>query len=79
MSWKAESISTKFYNDLYEEIIKRYKIKIEGKNIKLQIGSEEILKKQIDSDIGINLGDCPHKIKFNLGIQNNNELIYKVF
>ena len=67
------------FDDLYEEIIKRYKIKIEGKNVKLQIGSEEILKKQVDSDIGIDLGDCPDKIRFNLGQQNNNELIYKVF
>ena len=60
--------------------MRRRKIKIEGINSNLQIGSEENLKIQNGSDIGIDFGKCPEKIRFNFGIQNNdNDILYKVF
>jgi hypothetical protein len=55
-------------------------MKIEGLNAKLLIGTEENLKKQNGDDIGFDNGKCSDIIRFNLGIQNNdNDLIYKVF
>ena len=67
------------FNDFYKEILRKRKIKIEGINSNLLIGTENNLKLQQDSDIGIDFGKCPEKLRFSFGIQNNNELVYKVF
>ena len=44
--------------------------KIEGIYSNILIGTEENLKLQKDSDIGIDFGNCPEKLRFNFGIQN---------
>ena len=71
------------FDELYQEIKRRNeikKIKVEGLNAKLLIGTEENLKKQNGEDIGFDNGKCSDIIRFSLGIQNNyNDLIYKVF
>ena len=83
----GESLNQISHN-IFEEInlddFYKYKkgIKIEGENTKIQIGTEEYFKTENSSDLGIdfqNLKNCMEKIRFNVGIQKNNELIYKVF
>ena len=63
----------------YEEVLKKNKIKIKGINSNLQIGLEEYLKNSNDSDIGIDFGECPEKLRDKYGIKNPDEIIYKVY
>ena len=56
----------------------KYKIQIKGINSNLQIGYEENLKKADDSNIGIDLGECPDIIRTSLTIKQNEKIINKV-
>ena len=81
---KANEISNnvlfeyKSFPEFFEDYVNRYKIKIKGYNTNIQIGSEENLKNPDDTDIGIDLGDCPDIIRTKFEMKHNNEIIYKV-
>ncbi len=77
-------ISENIFEEMNLDDFYNYKkgIKIEGENSKIQIGTQKHFKTQNGSDLGIdfeNLKNCLEKIRFKVGIKNNNnELIYKV-
>ena len=73
-----EIFETVEFDDFFKEAFKRRKIQLEGIDSKLQIGTENNIKKQNGFDIGIDFGNCPDIIRFNYGIQQNEELIYKI-
>ena len=68
----------KQFPEFFNDFIKEQNIKIEGLNSVLQIGLEENIKKQDDSNIGIDFGDCPKIIRTKYGIKEDNNIIYKV-
>ena len=67
-----------FY-EFFEEFLRKNKIKIKGINSNLQIGLEDNLKNPDDSDIGVDLGDCPEKLRIKYEIKNADDIIYKVY
>jgi len=68
----------KQFPEFFINFIKEKNIKIEGLNSVLRIGLEENIKKQDDSNVGIDFGDCPQIIRTKYGIKKSNEIIYKV-
>jgi len=68
----------KQFPEFFPNFIKEQNIKIEGLNSVLQIGLEENMKNQNDSNIGIDFGDCPRIIRTKYKIKEDNNIIYKV-
>ena len=68
----------KQFPEFITDFIKEQNLKIEGLNSVLQIGLEENIKKQEDSNIGIDFGDCPKIIRTKYEIKEDNKIIYKV-
>ena len=68
----------KQFPEFFINFIEEQNIKIEGLNSVLKIGLEENIKKQDNSDIGIDFGDCPKIIRTKYEIKENNKIIYKV-
>jgi len=68
----------KQFPEFFSNFIKEQNFKIEGLNSVLQIGLEENIKKQDDSNTGYDFGDCPKIIRTKYGIKDDNNIIYKV-
>ena len=72
-------IETKNFPEFFEEFFLENSVRLKGLNVTVKIGSNKILNNKSDSDVKLNLGECPEILRINYSIKENEDnFLYKI-